>query len=87
MAILTEMITFLRNMKGRPEALAGKNDDVIMSASIAYAVLQEIGTYVAQPSDSEGFSYAKAIFGEPQSPDRSPIHSQYQVETSAVREL
>jgi len=87
LAILTEMITFLRNMKGRPEALAGKNDDVVMSASIAYAILQEIGTYVAVSSESEGFSYAKAIFGESQNQDRSQIHSQQQSASSGVREL
>ena len=87
MAILVEMITFLRNMKGRPEALAGKNDDVVMSASIAYAILQEIGTYVVQSSDSEGFSYTKAIFGETQNQDRSANHSQHQSENLIVREL
>ncbi len=66
MAILSEMITFLRNAKGRPEALAGKFDDVVMAASIAYAVLQEQGRYVEVESADKGFSMGKAIFGETQ---------------------
>lgn len=65
-AILTEMVTFLRNAKGRPEALAGKNDDVVMAASIAYAVLQEIGKYVDTTGPGEGFSHLKQMFGENQ---------------------
>lgn len=65
-AILNEMITFLRNAKGRPEALAGKHDDVIMSASIGYAILQEYGKYIEDTRPGEGFSMGKAIFGEEQ---------------------
>ncbi len=66
MAILTEMVTFLRNAKGRPEALAGKFDDVVMAASIAYAVLQEQGKYVDTTSATSEFSMGKAMFNEPQ---------------------
>lgn len=62
-AILNEMITFLRNAKGRPEALAGKHDDVIMAAAIAYAILQEIGKY-EEVSTNESFSMTKVMFGE-----------------------
>ena len=65
-AILSEMITFLRNAKGRPEALAGKHDDVIMAASIAYAIMQELGKYVETTGGTEGFSHMKQIFGEDQ---------------------
>lgn len=65
-AILTEMVTFLRNAKGRPEALAGKHDDVVMAAAIAYAVLQEQGKYIDTSSSAEGFSMGKAMFGEKQ---------------------
>lgn len=64
--ILNEMITFLRNAKGRPEALAGKNDDVVMAGAIAYAVLQEQGKYVEVKTGGEGFNYMKAIFSENQ---------------------
>lgn len=67
MAFLTEAVTFLRNAKGRPEALAGKHDDVVMAASIAYAVLQEQGKYVEVSSSDANFSMGKAIFGEKQS--------------------
>lgn len=66
MAILTEMVTFLRNAKGRPEALAGKFDDVVMAASIAYAVLQEQGKYVDTTSTQTDFSLGKAMFDEDQ---------------------
>ncbi len=66
LAILTEMVTFLRNAKGRPEALAGKYDDCVMAASIAYAVLQEQGKYVDTSSSSTAFSLGKAMFNEPQ---------------------
>lgn len=62
--ILGEMVTFLRNAKGRPEALAGKHDDIIMAASIAYAILQEIGKYQASTTPGEGASIMSAMFGE-----------------------
>lgn len=65
-ALLTEMITFIRNAKGRPEALAGKNDDVVMAAAIGYAILQEQGKWVDTSSSREGFSMGRAIFGESQ---------------------
>ena len=63
-ALLNEMFTFIRNMKGRPEAMDTKNDDVIMAASIGYAILQEQGAYVGEISNSKEFSVMKAIFGE-----------------------
>ncbi len=66
MAILTEMVTFLRNSKGRPEALAGKHDDVVMAAAIAYSILQEQERYVDTTTGGEGFSLSKAMFGETQ---------------------
>ena len=62
-ALLMEMSTFIRNAKGKPEAMVGKNDDVVMAASIGYAILQEIGKYV--PSvDKAAPSMMKAMFGE-----------------------
>jgi len=64
--ILDEMFTFVRNEKGKPEAMAKKFDDVIMSASIGYAILQEQGVYVDDTSGGEGFSHMKAMFSEPQ---------------------
>ncbi len=62
--ILNEMLTFIRNMKGKPEAMDKKHDDVIMAASIGYAILQEQGKYVADTTAGEGFSHLKCIFGE-----------------------
>ncbi len=66
MAILSEMVTFLRNAKGRPEALAGKRDDVVMAGSIAYAVLQEQGKWVDTAGGTSEFSVGRLMFGEPQ---------------------
>ncbi len=64
--LLSQMVTFIRNVKGRPEALAGKNDDVVMAAAIGYSILQEQGKYVEPVSAGEGFSHMKMIFGEDQ---------------------
>jgi len=65
-ALLSEMFTFVRNIKGKPEAMDKKNDDVIMAASIGYAILQEQGTQAMETGDSNTFSHMKAIFSEPQ---------------------
>lgn len=35
---LGEMLTFIKNEKGRPEALVGKHDDLIMAAAITYGI-------------------------------------------------
>lgn len=63
-AILKEMLTFIRNKKGRPEAMDKKHDDVIMAAAIGYAVLQEQGRYVDDAKPGEGTSIMKTMFGE-----------------------
>lgn len=65
-ALLNEMFSFIRNVKGKPEAMAGKKDDVVMASSIGYAVLQEQGRYIADITGTEGFSHMKAIFSENQ---------------------
>ncbi len=76
MAILSEMVTFLRNAKGRPEALAGKHDDVVMAASIAYAVLQEQGEYVDTKSTEGEPTIMQAMFGEtPNNPPPTTHHT------------
>jgi len=85
-AILNEMITFLRNAKGKPEALAGKNDDVVMAASIAYSVMQEHGAYESTSSSNESFSMAKAMYGENQG-GTMPLGTQQTTPSSGVREL
>jgi hypothetical protein len=38
--LLDEMFTFVRDKRGKPQAAAGKHDDVVMSTLIALAVLQ-----------------------------------------------
>jgi hypothetical protein len=62
--ILNEMLTFVRNTKGRPEAMDKKNDDCVMAASIGYAILQEEGVYEGDSQAGEGESVMKMIFGE-----------------------
>lgn len=62
--LLNEMVTFLRNAKGKGEALAGKHDDVVMAASIAYSILQEKGVIKADTIAPGGFSHMAAIFGD-----------------------
>lgn len=62
--LLNEMVTFLRNAKGKGEALAGKHDDVVMAASIAYSILQEKGVLKLEEMSSENFSHLTAMFGE-----------------------
>ena len=63
-AILNEMLTFVRNMKGKPEAMDKKHDDVIMAASIGYAILQEQLKYEGDTQSDDGFSHMKFVFGE-----------------------
>ncbi len=87
MAILTEMVTFLRNAKGRPEALAGKHDDCVMAASIAYAVMGELGKYVDVTSDSPGFSMSRAMFGEAQQSQLPTAEYQQHEREQGIREL
>jgi hypothetical protein len=62
--LLNEMLTFVRNAKGKPEAMDKKHDDVIMSAAIGYAILQEQGRYVEDKTGGDGFSHMREMFGE-----------------------
>jgi phage terminase large subunit len=62
--ILNEMLTFIRNVKGKPEAMDKKHDDIILAASIGYAILQEQGKYVDDSTSGEGFSHMRAMFSE-----------------------
>lgn len=63
-ALLEEMFTFVRNAKGRPEAMDKKHDDVVMAASIGYAVLQEQGIFNGNGQEEETYSHMKQVFGE-----------------------
>jgi hypothetical protein len=65
--LLNEMLTFIRNMKGKPKAMDKKHDDCILAAAIGYAILQEQGKYVDDSQAGEGTSHMKLIFGEDQS--------------------
>ncbi len=65
-SLLNEMLTFIRNQKGKPEAMDKKHDDCIMAAAIGYAVLQEQGRYVADTKPGEGISTMRLMFGEKQ---------------------
>lgn len=62
--LLNEMLTFVRNEKGKPEAMDKKHDDVIFAAAIGYAILQEQGVYVDDSRAGEGFSMGRLMFGE-----------------------
>lgn len=62
--LLNEMLTFIRNTKGKPEAMDKKHDDCILAAAIGYAILQEQGKYVETTTGGEGFSHLRAMFGE-----------------------
>ena len=72
--LLNEMFTFVRNAKGKAEAMDKKHDDVIMAASIGYAILQEEGVYTQDSQAGEGFSHMKAIFDEPQTGNEQIVH-------------
>lgn len=63
-ALLREMLTFIRNEKGKPEAMDKKHDDVIMSAAIGYAVLQEQGKYVEDSKPGQATSHMRIMFNE-----------------------
>lgn len=39
--LLGEMLTFVKNEKGRPEALTGKHDDLVMAAAITYGIRKQ----------------------------------------------
>lgn len=61
--LLQEMMTFVRNAKGKPEALAGKHDDIIISSSIALAVLQDNFERI-ETEQKEEVSHMRIAFGE-----------------------
>jgi len=56
---LEEMLTFVRNEKGKAEAIAGKHDDLVMGLAIAHAVRTQQAMTVRKPrkrkNDMEDF--------------------------------
>lgn len=63
MPLLTEMMTFIRNKRNRPEASSGKHDDVIIAAAIGYEVLKQKYRDVIEMTGPDQ-SYMEQIFGK-----------------------
>lgn len=63
-ALLEEMESFVMDAKGKPAALAGKHDDVIMATAIAYAVLFQIGKQEKKVANAGPASLFSTMFGE-----------------------
>lgn len=57
--LLNEMMTFIRNARGRPEAADKKHDDIIMAWSIAVGILQGKTETVKQ---EEKFNFMKKLY-------------------------
>jgi hypothetical protein len=52
--LLGEMLTFCYNEDHRPEALAGKHDDLVMAAAIAYAVRHQQRMFAEKQQHKKG---------------------------------
>lgn len=61
--LLQEMLTFVRNAKGRAEAMIGEHDDVIMAAAVGYSVLEQKGTQIPELEQKEK-GFMTILFGE-----------------------
>lgn len=61
--LLYQMLKFVRNMKGRPEAMSGEHDDVVMASAIAYSVLAEKGKQQEDPK-TDNPTLTKTMWGE-----------------------
>lgn len=59
--LLEEMLTFVRDKRGKPQAATGKHDDVVISVCIAIAVLQ--GRKDLEPEIPKQHSIMTAVFG------------------------
>lgn len=64
---LDEMLTFVRNEKGRPEAQQGSHDDLIMGLAIAHYIRTQQKTTVTQVSKPV-FDLNSSFFGEQPKP-------------------
>ena len=62
--LLGEMFTFVRNAKGKAEAMLGKHDDIVMAASIGYSVLQEQGKYIEETQQADSLSHFNAMWND-----------------------
>jgi phage terminase large subunit len=59
---LEEMLTFVRNEKGRPEAQQGKHDDMIIAIAIAYYTRTQQTTYIEK--DKPVYEYPEEDFDD-----------------------
>ena len=59
--LLDEILTFVRDKRGKPQASVGSNDDVVISWAIAVAVLQGTTEKIDQPKQ---FGLMEAIFAK-----------------------
>lgn len=58
---LNECLTFVKNKIGRPEAMSGKNDDIVMSAAIAYEIRRNAAIETEKPAEQKvGTDYVRA---------------------------
>lgn len=68
---LNECLVFIRNSRGRPEAMAGKNDDEIFATAIAYEIRRNAPEKFEQPHEvpQTGTEYVKMrlrnAYGDP----------------------
>lgn len=58
---LEEMLTFVRNEKGRPEAQAGAHDDLVMALAIAYYIREQQDMTVTKEEEKELEDVYKAL--------------------------
>lgn len=58
---LEEMLTFVRNEKGRPEAQEGAHDDLVMALAIAYYIREQQDMFVAREQEKELEDVYKAL--------------------------
>lgn len=63
--LLNEMMSFVRNSRGRPEAMGGKHDDLIVSTAIAYQVRKLLFSenFKLNKSSVKPTSHLDIIFG------------------------
>jgi phage terminase large subunit len=56
-ATLEELLTFVRNEKGRAEAASGAHDDLVMSLAIAHYIRSQQPAYIEPPAPEKHFNF------------------------------
>jgi len=64
LGLLEEMESFVMDSKGRPAALSGKHDDLIMASAIGYAVLFQQGKQIKGSEEQGSTSLMSTVWGE-----------------------